>query len=135
MLKGTLEGTLDRRDFLAIGTGCAAATLLPIPGATAAGVPKHPQPGAPSPGDFKLPAGGKMPTRKLGKTGVEVSMVGLGGYHLGLHDEATTARARAPHSAASISRPRKFAPGKRRARAYSAFARATKSRPLRSICC
>jgi len=92
MLKGTLEGTLDRRDFLAIGTGCAAATLLPIPGATAAGVPKHPQPGAPSPGDFKLPAGGKMPTRKLGKTGVEVSMVGLGGYHLGLHDEATTAR-------------------------------------------
>jgi aryl-alcohol dehydrogenase-like predicted oxidoreductase len=30
----------------------------------------------------KLPEG-KMPTRRLGRTGVEVSLVGLGGYHIG----------------------------------------------------
>jgi aryl-alcohol dehydrogenase-like predicted oxidoreductase len=32
----------------------------------------------------KLPAGGSVPRRTLGKTGESVSMVGLGGYHLGL---------------------------------------------------
>jgi aryl-alcohol dehydrogenase-like predicted oxidoreductase len=47
------------------------------------------QPGAglihrtPRPEDFKLPAGARMPRRKLGKTGVEVSLLGIGGYHLG----------------------------------------------------
>jgi aryl-alcohol dehydrogenase-like predicted oxidoreductase len=86
------KGTLDRRDFLVIGTGCAAAAVLPAGGASATEVPKRPQPGAPSPGDFKLPAGGKMPLRRLGKTGLEVSMVGLGGYHIGLHDQATAVR-------------------------------------------
>jgi aryl-alcohol dehydrogenase-like predicted oxidoreductase len=55
--------------------------------------PKKPQPGAPAPEDFKLPAGGHMPTRPLGRTGVEVSLLGLGGFHIGLaKDEATAAR-------------------------------------------
>src|SRR5690349_1329177 len=39
----------------------------------------------------KLPAGGSIPKRTLGKTGESVSMVGIGGYHLGLardEDEA-----------------------------------------------
>jgi predicted aldo/keto reductase-like oxidoreductase len=83
---------LGRRDFLAVGSGCAAAALLPLGSAEASEVPRRPQPGAPSPDQFKLPAGGKMPMRRLGKTGVEVSMVGLGGFHLGLHDEATAVR-------------------------------------------
>ena len=40
----------------------------------------------------KLPEG-KMPTRKLGRTGVEVSLVGLGGYHIGqAGDEQTAVR-------------------------------------------
>ena len=34
-----------------------------------------------------------MPTRKLGRTGVEVSLVGLGGYHIGqAGDEQTAVR-------------------------------------------
>src|SRR5262245_5449466 len=40
----------------------------------------------------KLPEG-KMPMRKPGRTGVEVSLVGLGGYHIGqAPDEQAAAR-------------------------------------------
>ena len=40
----------------------------------------------------KLPEG-KMPMRKLGRTGVDVSLVGLGGYHIGqAADEQTATR-------------------------------------------
>jgi len=38
-----------------------------------------------------LPAGGKMPMRKLGSTGVEVSLLGLGGFHIGLARDEKTA--------------------------------------------
>lgn len=48
--------------------------------------------GAAAPTASKLPAGGKMPTRPLGRTGVDVSLVGLGGYHLGTSDEKTAVR-------------------------------------------
>lgn len=39
-----------------------------------------------------MPANSQMPYRKLGKTGVEVSMVGLGGWHLGFEsiDDTTS---------------------------------------------
>jgi aryl-alcohol dehydrogenase-like predicted oxidoreductase len=33
-----------------------------------------------------------MPTRPLGRTGVQVSMVGLGGYHIGMHSQETAKR-------------------------------------------
>ena len=35
-------------------------------------------------GKYKVPAGARLPTRELGRTGVRVSILGLGGYHLGL---------------------------------------------------
>ena len=88
-----------RRQFLALGSGLAASAALSRidrKGVAFAGpddVPKKPQPGAPQPGDVKLPAGAKMPMRKLGRTGVEVSIVGLGGFHLGLpKDEQVATR-------------------------------------------
>ncbi|HET6150906.1 MAG TPA: aldo/keto reductase [Polyangia bacterium] len=87
-----------RRRFLALGSGLAAGAALGKldRGAAFAGpddVPKKPQPGAPRPEDFKLPAGAKMPMRPLGRTGVEVSILGLGGFHLGLpKDEKVATR-------------------------------------------
>jgi aryl-alcohol dehydrogenase-like predicted oxidoreductase len=36
---------------------------------------------------FKLPAGATMPTRRLGTTGIEVSAIGIGGFHLGIPSE------------------------------------------------
>ena len=37
--------------------------------------------------DTGLPAGGVMPKRRLGRTGVAVSVLGIGGYHLGKQDD------------------------------------------------
>lgn len=49
---------------------------------------KGPQPGAPAEGAFALPppkeTANKMPRRPLGSTGLTVSLVGLGGYHIGI---------------------------------------------------
>ena len=41
---------------------------------------------------YDVPADAKVPTRKLGRTGVDVSIVGLGGYHLGLAPEQEAIR-------------------------------------------
>jgi aryl-alcohol dehydrogenase-like predicted oxidoreductase len=46
--------------------------------------------GAPGPAGDKLPEG-KMPMRRLGRTGVQVSLVGLGGYHIGQAPDQQTA--------------------------------------------
>jgi aryl-alcohol dehydrogenase-like predicted oxidoreductase len=64
---------LSRREVLVLGTASAAAGSL---GGRA----------------VALPAGGKMPTRRLGRTGVDVSLLGLGGYHLGMGDEPNAIR-------------------------------------------
>jgi aryl-alcohol dehydrogenase-like predicted oxidoreductase len=79
----------SRRRFLSVAAGTTAAAALG--GQVAGGVPKKPQPGAPTPADVVLPAGGKMPMRKLGRTGVEVSLVGIGGFHLGIASDEQTA--------------------------------------------
>jgi len=53
--------------------------------------PKGPRPGAPKEGAIALPSASvtatTMPMRQLGKTGVAVSMVGLGGFHVGMQKE------------------------------------------------
>ena len=55
--------------------------------------PKGPQPGAPKEGTIPLPSAtvtaSAMPMRQLGKTGVSVSMVGLGGFHIGMRSRET----------------------------------------------
>jgi aryl-alcohol dehydrogenase-like predicted oxidoreductase len=44
-------------------------------------------------GKYKIPSGARAQTRQLGRTGVQVSIVGLGGYHLGLpRDEQESVR-------------------------------------------
>jgi predicted aldo/keto reductase-like oxidoreductase len=68
-----------RRRFLQWSLGGAVAGLAGRRGAAAA-----------EPGGDPLPEG-KMPTRALGGTGVQVSLVGLGGYHLGLAPDQQTA--------------------------------------------
>ena len=79
----------SRRTFMTmVGGACAVAACNP-----GGGAPEGPQPGAPREGDVALPKGGAMPFRRLGKTGVNVSIVGLGGFHLGVpKDEKETAR-------------------------------------------
>jgi aryl-alcohol dehydrogenase-like predicted oxidoreductase len=81
-----------RRDFLAYTSSLAGlAAIGRHSSAGAADVPKKPQPGAPRAEDIDLPAGAVMPMRKLGRTGVEVSLMGLGGFHIGLPKEDDTA--------------------------------------------
>jgi predicted aldo/keto reductase-like oxidoreductase len=58
----------NRRDFLGRGLGLAASTV---------GIPRLGQ-AAPA-----APAAGGMPYRRLGRSGEKVSLVGLGGYHIG----------------------------------------------------
>ena len=43
-------------------------------------------------GKYSIPDGAKLPTRELGRTGVRVSILGLGGYHLGIPEEAESIR-------------------------------------------
>ncbi len=64
----------------------AAGLLLASRRLALADAPKGPLPGAPKEGDVKIPAG-TMPKRKLGRTGVEVSLVAVGGYHIGIPPE------------------------------------------------
>lgn len=81
-----------RREFLTMASGLAGAASLGGR-SFAADVPKKPQPGAPRPEDVDLPPGAVMPTRRLGRTGIDVSLLGLGGFHIGLpKDDATATR-------------------------------------------
>ena len=72
-----------RRSFLQAALGGAVALLS----RAAIGADKQAG-GAPSgnvpEGKYQLPPGATLQTRELGKTGVKVSIIGLGGYHLGL---------------------------------------------------
>ncbi|MFT3765318.1 MAG: aldo/keto reductase [Minicystis sp.] len=65
-----MDRSCSRRKFLRTSLGAAA--LVGVPGGLVR-----------ADDDAGLPAGGVMPKRRLGRTGVEVSMLGIGGYHLG----------------------------------------------------
>jgi aryl-alcohol dehydrogenase-like predicted oxidoreductase len=81
----------DRRRFLRRSSEWVAAAMLI--GSASSPAAAAPAKGPPRPEDVHLPAGGKMPRRRLGRTGVEVSLLGLGGYHIGLApDEAAAIR-------------------------------------------
>lgn len=70
---------------LALGACAGNAQLrqnATSPGAGAPEPPEGPSSGAPEEEDVALPAGGVMPTRTLGRTGVKVSLLGLGGFHM-----------------------------------------------------
>ena len=96
----------SRRGFLATGAvaivaacsrspgggGSASSSASPGPQpSTGSEPPKKPMAGAPKEGDIKLPAGATMPMRALGKTGERVSLMGLGGFHIGLPKEESEA--------------------------------------------
>ncbi|HWE27811.1 MAG TPA: aldo/keto reductase, partial [Polyangia bacterium] len=78
--------TMARRRFVqGVGALALSTTLLGERRRARAGsVPMGPQKGAPKEGDIELPAGATMPMRTLGRTGVKVSLLGLGGFHLGI---------------------------------------------------
>lgn len=63
-------------------TAQSAAALGPSMSAAASAAPVPPAPAALGP----------VPTRELGKTGVRVSMIGLGGFHIGKPEEAEAIR-------------------------------------------
>ena len=77
---------LPRRSFVGGGATLALAAC-----SKKEEPPKGPRPGAPQEGQIALPsapeAAAAMPLRTLGKTGVQVSMVGLGGFHIGMPKE------------------------------------------------
>jgi aryl-alcohol dehydrogenase-like predicted oxidoreductase len=79
-----------RRGFLRV---TAAAMMA---GAASQGKEKPQAGGAPTgtvpKGRYKIPDGAQVPTRDLGRTGERVSIIGLGGYHLGIPPEAEAIR-------------------------------------------
>ncbi len=74
---------LTRRRFLqaAVGSALVATTTSAQQQAGGAPAGKLPE------GAYKVPAGAQVPRRELGRTGERVSIVGLGGYHLGIPSE------------------------------------------------
>ena len=73
-------GRTNRRDFLGRGLGLAASSVgIPLLGQAASAVP----------------GSGGIPYRTLGRSGEKVSMVGLGGYHIGTQADATVGLAAA----------------------------------------
>jgi aryl-alcohol dehydrogenase-like predicted oxidoreductase len=81
----------ERREFLKRGAGLAATVAVSGGATAAAGPPPKPLPGAPSEAEIELSPGARVPRRRLGKTGVEISAIGLGGYHIGLPPDDKTA--------------------------------------------
>lgn len=80
--------TVARRSFVAFASLSAVTGALAACSKNEQSPPKGPLPGAPKEGEIATPPPDKsrdaMPMRKLGSTGVEVSLVGLGGFHIGM---------------------------------------------------
>src|SRR4029453_4227334 len=86
----------DRRRFLKAGQGAGGA-IVPVSSLRhpRPAAPPRPlrQPAAPSPRpvDMTNPGPDKIPQKPLGRTGERVSILGLGGYHLGTVASVTEA--------------------------------------------
>ncbi len=79
---------LPRRIFLgAVGAAAVALAACKKASSQKEEPPKGPRPGAPKEGEVPMPSASSMPMRQLGKTGVNVSLVGLGGFHIGIPKE------------------------------------------------
>jgi predicted aldo/keto reductase-like oxidoreductase len=83
----------------ACGRPSGGATLMqgappgaPQPPSNGGAPPGGPIGGGPKPDDFAVPGNAAMPMRHLGRTGVEVSLIGIGGYHLGIPSEKDAIR-------------------------------------------
>jgi aryl-alcohol dehydrogenase-like predicted oxidoreductase len=70
-----------RREFLKTVAGLASATLVADRARAAAAADQGKQNGSGSTGRDRL--GKLLPTRRLGRTGVDVTMLGVGGWHIG----------------------------------------------------
>jgi len=83
---------LPRRGFLGATATLATGMACTKKDASTEEPPKGPRPGAPQAGQFGIPSpsvtSASMPMRPLGKTGASVSIVGLGGFHIGMPEEA-----------------------------------------------
>ena len=87
-----MSGSIPRRAFLgAAAVGLAMSACKRASRAGSDEPPQGPRPGAPTEGQIATPppaqSTAEMPKRKLGSTGVDVSIVGLGGYHIGVPKE------------------------------------------------
>src|SRR5260221_9424710 len=81
------EATMKRREFL-IALPATAALPVAIGAATAASPLPSDKPVAPTPLERPIETvRGDMRYRALGRTGEEVSLVGLGGHHIGRQKE------------------------------------------------
>jgi predicted aldo/keto reductase-like oxidoreductase len=87
---------LPRRNFIGGTAALAAGTACTKKDTKSDEPPRGPLPGAPREGQTGLAApavtSAAMPTRLLGSTGVSVSVVGIGGFHLGMPEEAESIR-------------------------------------------
>jgi predicted aldo/keto reductase-like oxidoreductase len=79
---------LTRRSFLQAAAGGALAASKPNRHGQAGGAPLGDVPS----GKYKLAEGAQIPRRELGRTGERVSIIGLGGYHLGFPTEQESVR-------------------------------------------
>ena len=74
-----------------LGAAAASVALAACKSSKKEEAPKGPEPGAPKEGQIATPdaavSKAEMPMRALGKTGVMVSMVGLGGFHVGVQKD------------------------------------------------
>ena len=83
---------LDRRSFLKTGiaaAGIAASSRLLTPLAAAQETAQAQSPGPDGPATQPAQRRGDMPYRPLGKTGQMVSIIGLGGWHIGAAKDET----------------------------------------------
>ncbi len=78
----------SRRKFLQAVAGGALMARAVQAAKQAGGAPL----GSVPKGKYKIPVGARVPMRRLGRTGADVSIVGLGGYHLGLPPEQEAIR-------------------------------------------